>query len=210
MYKISIIILSFLLTGCLPAIFTVATSSTMAIAKDRTVRETIDDVTISSKIQTAFIKNNFKEFYTRIKIEVSQGRVLLTGRIKKEEDALQAVKIVWDTKGVLEVINELIVDKKSDKLDLAQYTKDTMITSHIKTRIFIERRIKFVNYTIITLNNIVYIFGIAKSDKELETVSSIASKVNGVEKVICHVKISKPKDGNIEDGIKKEIDANAE
>lgn len=179
-----------MLTGCcFPAIFTAATSSTIAAAKDQSISETIDDIKISTKIKASFIKNNFRELYTKIKVEVEQGRVLLTGIIDKKEDALKAVELVWDIEGVREVINELIIDKKSDHFDLVQYTKDAMITSQIKARTFVNRDIKWVNYTIITVNNIVYIFGLVRSEEELEKVTSIASQINGVERVVCHVKI---------------------
>ncbi|HJD56747.1 MULTISPECIES: BON domain-containing protein [unclassified Candidatus Tisiphia] len=191
MYRINfiIIILSFILTGCFPTIFTAATSSTIAAAKDQSISETIDDIKISTKIKASFIKNNFRELYTKIKVEVEQGRVLLTGIIDKKEEALKAVELVWDITGVREVINELIIDKKSDHFDLVQYTKDAIITSQIKARTFIKRDIKWVNYTIVTVNNIVYIFGLARSEQELEMVTSIASQINGVERVVCHVKI---------------------
>ncbi|BFD46472.1 MAG: BON domain-containing protein [Rickettsia endosymbiont of Sergentomyia squamirostris] len=198
MYRINfiIIILSFMLTGCLPAVFTAATTSTLAVAKDQSIAETIDDVKIAAKIKASFIKNNFRELYTKIKVEVNQGRVLLTGIIDKKEDALKAVEIVWGEKGVCEVINELIIDKKSDHFDLVQYTKDAMITSQIKARTFVNRDIKWVNYTIVTVNDIVYIFGIARSEEELEKVTSIASQINGVARVVCHVKIKETEEND--------------
>jgi osmotically-inducible protein OsmY len=189
MNRINLIILSFVLTSCLPAIFTAATTTSVAAAKDQSLVKTIDDMKISTAIKASFIKNNFRELYTKIKVEVDQGRVLLTGIIDNEEDALKAVELAWKAKGVKEVINELIIDKKSNHFDLAQYTKDTMITSQIKAKIFIEREIKYVNYTIVTINNIVYIFGMSRSEEELEKVTNIAAQVNGVEKVICHAKM---------------------
>ncbi len=185
----AVIILSFIVTGCLPTIFTATTSTAISAAKDQSINKTIDDIKISAIIKASFIKQNFRELYTKIKVEVEQARVLLTGIIDKEEDALKAVEICWETKGVKEVINELVVDKTSDHFDLVQYTKDSMITGQIKAKIFVNRRIKFVNYTIITVNNIVYVFGMARSQEELENVSSIASQVSGVLKVICHAKI---------------------
>ncbi|WP_375331872.1 BON domain-containing protein [Candidatus Tisiphia endosymbiont of Temnostethus pusillus] len=198
MYRINfiIIILSFMLTGCLPAVFTAATTSTLAVAKDQSIAETIDDVKIATKIKASFIKNNFRELYTKIKVEVNQGRVLLTGIIDKKEDALKAVEIVWGEQGVREVINELIIDKKSDHFDLVQYTKDAMITSQIKARTFVNRDIKWVNYTIVTVNDIVYIFGVARSEEELEKVTSIASQINGVARVVCHVKIKETEEND--------------
>jgi len=192
-YSIFLICLSFALTGCLPVFFTAATTSTLAAAKDRSIGSAIDDVKIATRIKTAFIKNNFKELYTKIKVEVLQSRVLFTGSVDKEEDIVTAVKIAWDQPDVTEVINELTVDKKSNHFDLLQYTKDTMITSQIKSKVFVHRDIKFINYTVITVNNIVYLFGIAKSEEELEKVSNIASKIRGVEKVISHVKLKEVK-----------------
>jgi hypothetical protein len=82
------------------------------------------------------------------------------------------------------------VDKNSRHFDLLQYTRDTMITSQIKSKTFVNREIKFVNYTVITINDVVYLFGIARSQEELEKVANIASNVYGVQKVVSHVKIS--------------------
>lgn len=177
------------LTGCFPAIFTGATASVTELAKDRPASEALTDIRIASGIKASFIKNNFRELYTKIKIEVVQGRVLYTGAVDKEEDVISAVDIAWKQEGVVEVVNELKVDKNSGKLDVVQYARDTMITSQIKSKTFLDRGIKFVNYTVITLNDVVYLFGIARSEEELEKVANIASNVNGVQKVVSHVKI---------------------
>jgi len=178
------------LAGCLPTIFTGAAGSAMEFAKDRPAGETLTDARISAGIKADFIKKDFRDLYTKIKIEVVQGRVLLTGGIDKEEDSVKAVEISWNQKGVTEVINELKVDKNSRHFDLLQYTRDTMITSQIKSKTFMNREIKFVNYTVITINDVVYLFGIARSQEELEKVANIASNVYGVQKVISHVKIT--------------------
>lgn len=192
-----LISLSIILSSCLPAIFTAATSSTLAVAKDRSVKETIDDVKIANNIKANFIKSEFKGLYTKINVEVVLGRVLLTGMVDKEEDVVNAVQMAWNNPQVKEVINELKVDKNSNKFNLVQYTKDTMITSQIKSKLFINKDIKFVNYTIVTLNNIVYIFGIGRSLEEIENVADIASKINGVEKVVSHVKLKEVNEDNV-------------
>ena len=106
-----------------------------------------------------------------------------------EEDIIKAVQIAWDQPGVVEVVNELKVDKNSGRFDVVQYARDSMITSQIKSKTFLDRDIKFVNYTVITLNDIVYLFGIARSEEELQKVATIASNVRGVQKVVSHVRI---------------------
>ncbi|WPY00979.1 BON domain-containing protein [Candidatus Trichorickettsia mobilis] len=195
MYKIyflPIFIIALMLSGCMPAIFTGAVSSTMAVAGDRSVGTAIDDTKIAARIKADFVKNNFRELYTKISVSVLNARVLYTGTVDKEEDMLTAVQIAWNQKDVKEVVNELIVDKNSGHFDLVQYTRDSMITTQIKSKAFLKREIKFVNYTVITVNDIVYLFGSARSEEELEQMADIASKVHGVKKVISHVKIIEP------------------
>lgn len=188
--NIVILILSiFLLSGCLPTIFAGAAGSTLEFAKDRPAGDTLTDVRISTAIKGAFMKNNFRNLYSKIKVEVVQGRVLYTGDIEKEEDAITAVQIAWNQAGVNQVINELKVDKNSNNFNIVQYTRDALITSQIKSKTFMNRDIKFVNYTVVTINDVVYLFGIARSEEELEKVANIASNISGVKKVISHVRV---------------------
>jgi len=191
------IFLLFILSGCLPVIFTGASASALSFAKDRTASETLTDQRIATAIKAKFIKDGFKDLYSKIKVEAVQGRVLFTGLVSKDEDAITAVQIAWDQRDVVEVINELKVDESSNNFDLFQYTRDSLITSQIKSKLFINRDVKFINYTIITLNDEVYLFGIARSDEELEKVAEIASNIHGVKKVISHVKV----DGSIKTNI---------
>lgn len=181
--------LAVVLTGCIPATFTAATSSTIAVSKNRSFGQTIDDVTIATKIKLQLMKHGFKDLYTKITVTVFQGRVMYTGDVEKDEDILKAIQVAWEQPGVVEVESELVVSKNSNKFDLIQYTRDSMLTMQTKLRTMSNKNIKFVNYTIITTNDVVYLFGIAQSLEELEQVTSIAAQVPGVQKVISHVKI---------------------
>lgn len=187
---IAFLSISLLLTGCFPAIFTGATTSAMAFAKDRPAADTLSDVKIATKIKAELLKSNFRNVYTRVKVEVVQGRVLLTGIVEKDEDAVTPVQVAWNQPGVTEVINEIKVDKAGGNFDIVQYTRDTMITSQIKSKLFINRDIKFINYTVITIRDVVYLFGIARSEEELEKVASIASNIHGVKEVVSHVQVN--------------------
>ena len=213
---ILILFTSVMLSGCLAAVFTGAAGSALQFAKDRPAGGTLTDVRIATAIKGEFIKRNFRELYAKIKTEVVQGRVLFTGVIEKDEDAITAVQIAWNQKGVNGVINELKVDKNSGNFNLVQYTRDAMITSQIKSKTFINRDIKFVNYTVITLNDTVYLFGIARSEEELEKVANIASNIHGVQKVVSHVTVqhrankTKPQSGEEDTGSEFLIDKDAD
>ncbi|MDX2049963.1 MAG: BON domain-containing protein [Rickettsiaceae bacterium] len=196
MKKFNFIILVFVLfelQACMPTIFAAATTTTFATAKDRSLGNTIDDVIISTTIRKEFISHGFKKLYTKINVEVVQGRVLLTGDVESQDDIISAVDIVWSISGVTEVINELKISEDSNKFDPVQFAQDSWISTQIKTSIFFDRSIKFVNYTIITKKNIVYIFGIARSASELEKVTDIASKIAGVEKVLSYAHLKENK-----------------
>mgnify|MGYP006074164521 CR=1 FL=1 len=186
---VTIICMSVMLSGCLETMFAGTAGTVLEFAKDRPAGDTMTDVRISTSIKGEFIKKNFRDLYTKIKIEVVQGRVLFTGVIENEQDSITAIQIAWNQEGVNEVINELKVNKNSGKFNLVQYTRDTMITSQIKSKTFMNRDIKFVNYTVITLTDIVYLFGIARSEEEIEKVAAIASNVHGVAKVVSHVRV---------------------
>ena len=177
------------LSGCMPTIFTTAAGTTVAVAKDRTVGSTVDDIKILAGIKKDFISKGFRDLYTKINVDVVEGRVLYTGTVATDENIMSAVDIAWAQKGVTEVVNELQVDDKSNYFDAAQYARDSWITSRIKTSTIMNREIKFVNYTIVTLKNVVYIFGIARSQEELDKVTTIASEVRGVEKVVVHAQV---------------------
>lgn len=182
-----------LVTSCAPAIFTGATASTLEFAKDRSAGETISDIKIETRIKTTLLAKHFKQLYTRVNVKVMQGRVLLTGVIPQKEYAIQVIEIAWNQPGVTEVINELQVDTKANNFNLVQYTRDAMITTQIKSQLMVSKKdIKFINYTIITINDIVYIFGIARSEEELEKVANISANINGVQKVISHAKVQIP------------------
>lgn len=92
------IALSFSLSACLPAIFTAATTTGIVASKDQPISETLNDARISASIKADLVKNNFRDLGAKIKVEVSQGRVLLTGNIQKESDALKAVENCLESK----------------------------------------------------------------------------------------------------------------
>ncbi len=185
-----LILASLLLSGCFPTVFAGATSATVAVAKDRSIGDAVDDAKISAKIKANFIKDGFRALYAKIDVEVVDGRVMYTGVVDSEEDIMKALEIAWNQEGVKEVLNELQTDKNSGSFNGTQYAKDSLITTQIKAKTMVNRDIKFVNYTIVTSHNIVYIFGIARSTEELEKVASIASEIRGVEKVITHARVS--------------------
>ncbi|MDF2966022.1 MAG: hypothetical protein K0Q51_1410 [Rickettsiaceae bacterium] len=177
------------LSGCYPAIFTAATSTSVALSQDRSFGGAIDDNALWAKINKDLLSEGFKELYAKVDVKVDEGRVLLTGFVDREEDALKVVEICWNHKGVKEVVNELQVDPDNAKLNPIRFAKDTWISGQVKGKVFLDKSIKYVNYTIVTFDSVVYLFGLARTQEELEKVANIAAQAKGVERVVSHVKL---------------------
>jgi osmotically-inducible protein OsmY len=195
MQKIGILLItSMVLQGCAPVIFGAAAGATVAVVKDGSIGSAVEDAKIAAKIKKDLMKSGFRELYTKINVEVMKGRVMYTGTVQTEEEAMKAVEIAWEQGGVTEVLNELQVDDKSGYFDTAQFSRDSWITSQIKAKTIMRRDIKFINYTIITSKGVVYLFGSARSDEEMEAVANIAAETKGVIKVISHVNLREQTD----------------
>ena len=88
------------------------------------------------------------------------------------------------TKAVREVLNELEIN---DRSTLRDYAKDVWITAQLKFRLLGDKNVLAINYTVDTLNGVVFLFGIAQDKKELDRATSHARNIKGVVKVISHV-----------------------
>ena len=67
--------------------------------------------------------------FINIEIEVVEGRVLLTGSVKKTKHRLDAIKLAWKVLGVREVINEIDV---TDKGGIKNYIIDVKIKTQMR------------------------------------------------------------------------------
>lgn len=179
------------LSGCAP--FFILGGSAKAgttLTKEQTVGSSIDDINIWTKIKADFLRDH-KEIpgvLTNVSVEVSEGRVLLTGNLESADDRLKVLRISWEQNGVREVINEIKLTRSNP--GFKQYAKDSWITTQAKTKLLAEKNIRSVNYTIESIDNIVYVLGIAKDQDELNLVISVIESIKGVDKVVTYVKIN--------------------
>jgi osmotically-inducible protein OsmY len=187
----------FLLNGCLPAVMGGAAAGGKVVAQDKTFGESVSDSTIWTKIRAGLIRDNLNSLVGSVNVTVHQGRVLLTGHVPTSDNMLKIIRICWDQDGVKEVINELKIDDR-DKKDFAGYAKDSWITARIKSKMVVTKNVKSANYTVETIDGIVYLLGIARTQEELDTVTDIAATVSGVEKVVSYVKVQGDLDSRVE------------
>ena len=166
-----------LLNSC--AAINVTTSS----IKEKGIKEAISDGMIDAGINKEFLNHDINMFLN-VKIEVVEGRVLLTGSVKKKKHRLNALKLAWKVLGVREVINEIDVTKKGG---IKQYLIDVKIKTQMRYKIITDKEISSINYNFEVVNGNLYIIGIAKNKKELKKVVKYANDIKGVLKVVSHV-----------------------
>jgi osmotically-inducible protein OsmY len=53
----------------------------------------------------------------------------------------------------------------------------------------LEKGVRSINYSVITVNQVVYLMGIAQDQTELGKVTHIASTTNYVQRVVSYVKL---------------------
>jgi len=171
------------LGGCASALIGATATAGVAVAQERSVGQAVDDTKILADINHHLLDKS-ESLFLKVDVEVVEGRVLLTGNVNNPEDRVAVARISWQSKGVREVLNELVIN---DQSGLRDYAKDVWITTQLKVKLLGDGKISAINYSMDTLNGVVYLFGIAQSQKELDRVTGHARNIKGVARVVSHV-----------------------
>ena len=75
----------------------------------KTVGETIDDATITTRVKTAFV-NDPVVGALRIDVDTFKGLVTLSGRVKSKEEEAKAIALARQIKGVSDVKSTLVIE----------------------------------------------------------------------------------------------------
>ncbi|OUW73834.1 MAG: phospholipid-binding protein [Pelagibacteraceae bacterium TMED216] len=174
---ISLIFLLFLLETCSPA---GRFGTGVNISFDpRTIGMQIDD-TIMQKNLVARLALTEKKYLVSIQVEVLDGRIFLAGKVNEPEEKIKITKMAWETKGVRSVKNAIAIKGVTSFKGTA---KDVLITSQLRTALIFNKKIKSNNYTLETINQRIYIFGIALDENEKKEVIEEANNIYDVKDV---------------------------
>ena len=158
----------------------------LVVLDERSVGNIIDDKVLFAKIMHQYTMNSLTNLLKNLSLRVYEGRVLLVGDVMDTESRETAETLVWSVRGVKEVINEIVV-LSQDNINLQ---KDIKISTQLRVQLVMNRGINLINYRIISHNQVLYLLGMAKTQKELNNILAIASRVNGVRKVKSYILLS--------------------
>lgn len=173
-----------LISGCAPLIIGAGGEAAVVAAQERSVGNAVDDTGILLRIKNNFAKQQSKDMLVNVEVKVVEGRVLLTGNVDQPESQIEAVRLAWQVEGVREVMNEIQIN---DKAGFANYARDVWISTQIRSRFLFEKHLHSINYSVITVNQVVYLMGIAQDENELARATHIASTTQYVQRVVSYV-----------------------
>ena len=188
--KLTILSISLLfmliLTNCsIPVATGVATKAVTVSNSDRSIGEYVDDVLIKAILKNSYFDQSEKIFFN-VDVEVSQGRVLLTGTVDNIDLRIEATRIAWGVKGVQTVINEIQISESDNILNFAD---DLVISTKVYAKLMLDEEVNSLNYNIETVNKVVYIIGISSSSDEKKKAIDLTKEVFGVEEVVEYITI---------------------
>jgi osmotically-inducible protein OsmY len=186
----SIGILGLGLNGCGPTGLAVGAGASVATASqtEKGISAAARDLRIRTEINHYLFQKNV-DLFSAVSLSVESGRVLLTGAVEKPEDRIEATRLSWQAEGVREVINEIQVRNRASLTDRAQ---DVVINKRLQGILLFDKDIKSINFSTDTVNGVVYLFGVARGQKELDRVINHARNLEYVTNVVSYVTVSKP------------------
>ena len=175
------------LSGCTPAGVAVgaAASAGVVAAQERPVSAAIDDVATEVEINALYLEHSTTLFID-VSVDSVEGRVLLTGKVEKPDTRIDAARLAWRAGGVLEVMNEIEVTDQSGLLD---YTRDVWISTQLRSELLLDKHVRSINYSVETVNGVVYLMGVAQHQSELERVVGHARDIAYVRRIVSYVRL---------------------
>ena len=175
-----------ILTNCsIPVATGVASKAVTVSNSDRSIGEYVDDVLIKAILKNSYFDQSEKIFFN-VDVEVSQGRVLLTGTVDNIDLRIEATRIAWGVKGVQTVINEIQISESDNILNFAD---DLVISTKVYAKLMLDEEVNSLNYNIESVNKVVYIIGISSSSEEKQKAIELTKEVFGVEEVVEYITI---------------------
>ncbi len=178
------------LAGCDPTGAAIGAGAQVATASqtDKGIKAAATDLRIRTEINHYLFQKNV-ELFSAVSLSVESARVLLTGSVENPQDRIEATRLAWQAEGVREVINEIQVRNSAGITDRAQ---DILINKRLQGTLLFDKDIKSINFQTDTVNGVVYVFGVARSQSELNRVINHARNIEYVTNVVSYVTLSKP------------------
>lgn len=171
-----------MLQACVTAtiVGTAAVVATKVATDPRTVGTQIDDETLEERVLSAINSDQQIKEEGRIQVVSYNGRILLIGQVPQEELKEMAKNLAMGVNGVTDIYNEIRI---GTPITIGQISKDSWITTQIKSKMLVSAEVKASNIKVITENGEVFLMGTV-TQQQANAAADIARNISGVKKVI--------------------------
>ena len=180
---IFLLLASFCLSGCASAILGVGTAAVAASTTEKGLSTSVSDSVIQAKLSDSFIQTS-QSLFLNVETSVNNGSVLLTGKLKTQDEKITATRLSWEIKGVREVINEIQLSGTSS---LKSSAKDLAASAQLRAALIRDPEISSLNFSIDVVNGIVYLSGVAETEQERERVVAHAQELRFAKQVVSYI-----------------------
>ena len=179
-----LVLLFLLLSACVGSSTSGVFGTGVSIALDpRTLGTQIDDSIMQKNLQARLVLTE-KKYFIKLSVKVLDGRIFLGGTVDEPEEKLIITKMAWETKGARFVKNNI---KIKQKFSFINATKDILITSQLRTALIFNKNVKSANFNIDTINQKIYVFGIAHNENEKKEIIQEAKQIVDVKEVVVSI-----------------------
>lgn len=184
---IALCLLPAVLSGCAVLLTSAVTEVGVSAAEERSFGTKIDDHVVYLAVHDQFLKSEKNDLVVMTTINVRHGRVMLTGNVPSHEVAQQAVSLARQSKGVKEVIDELIVNPNST---YGAAANDLLVKKNLEARLLMTRDVWVINYSIDVVAGNAYLLGYVKDNAEMSRVVNIVRTTKGVKRMVNHLLVN--------------------
>ena len=179
-----LVLLLLLLSACVGSSTSGVFGTGVSIALDpRTLGTQIDDSIMQKNLQARLVLTE-KKYFIKLSVKVLDGRIFLGGTVDEPEEKLIITKMAWETKGARSVQNNIKIKQKFSFKNTAQ---DILITSQLRTALIFNKSVKAANFNIDTVNQKIYVFGIAHNENEKKEIIQEAKQIVDVKEVVVSI-----------------------
>ena len=171
------------LSGCVSAAIGIGTAAVAASTTEKGLSTSVSDSVIQTKLSDSFIQTS-QSIFLNVETSVNDGSVLLTGKLKTQEEKIAATRLSWEIKGVREVINEIQLSEASSFKSSA---KDLAASAQLRAALIRDADISSLNFSIDVVNGIVYLSGVAENEEERERVVAHAQELRFAKQVVSYI-----------------------
>jgi len=167
------------LQGCVVAtVAVVATTATMATDR-RSIGNQIDDQNIELNAYGKIAEHPEISDHVNIQITSVNGSVLLVGQAPSVYLRDEVLKLINTVDEVVQVHNQIRIGNVTS---ITTRTKDTWITSKVKTALFSSDIVSTKDIKVVTENGEVFLMGLVSQQEANEAVN-VARNISGVKRV---------------------------